>query len=85
MIGFLLFIQEIALAQSSFYVSTSGSDDSHGCSVVISLKTNAMIRDVVWMPQRRVFVASRNLVFDFELFIGERCHCARTLRLFFCP
>ena len=26
---------------------------------------------VTWMPQRKYFVATRIVVFDFELFIGE--------------
>jgi len=27
----------------------------------------------MWMPQRKIFVATGILVFDFELFIGELC------------
>ncbi|MHC4596269.1 MAG: hypothetical protein ACYS19_15185, partial [Planctomycetota bacterium] len=28
---------------------------------------------VTWMPQRKVLVATSILLFDFELFMGERC------------
>jgi hypothetical protein len=28
---------------------------------------------VTWMPQRKIFCGTEILLFDFELFIGDRC------------